>query len=117
VARAAGVEVNTYSKVEAGKPVRSTTYTKIEPVLGWAPNSCLDILAGAPEATLTEGTSGPAVVSPVRMEDLAEDVGDVVQDAAVAISDTLTAAEIRALKQKVVDNLMDRWRQRDGEGN
>ncbi|MBL3664437.1 hypothetical protein JL475_00055 [Streptomyces sp. M2CJ-2] len=115
VARAAGIEVNTYSKVEEGKPVRSTTYTKIEPILGWAGGSCLDILSGATDATLTEGTSGPAVISPIRAEDLASDVGNAVQDAAVAVSDSMTAAEIRELKRRVVDELLERWGQRGAD--
>ncbi len=112
VARRAGLQVNTYSKVEDGLPVRETTYTKIEPVLEWAAGSCLDILGGAAAATLVEPATPTAVFSPVRAEDLAEDVGDVVQDAAVAISDTMTAAEIRELKRQVVEKVLERWEKR-----
>lgn len=112
VARRAGLQVNTYSKVEDGLPVRETTYTKIEPVLEWAAGSCLDILSGATAATLVEPATPAAVFSPVRAEDLAEDVGDVVQDAAVAISDTMTAAEIRELKRQVVEKVLERWEKR-----
>jgi transcriptional regulator with XRE-family HTH domain len=112
VARAAGMQVNTYSKVEEGDPVRSTTYTRIEPVLGWASGSCLDILAGAAQATLIESTAEKTAVSQVRLEDLAADVGAVVQDAAVSVSDTLTAAEIRELKQRVVDEVLELWEKR-----
>lgn len=116
VARAAKMQVNTYSKVEEGEPARATTYARIEPVLGWASGSCLDILGGASAATLTEASpSGKAALSPVRPEDLAADVGDVVQDAAVAISDSLTAAEIRALKRRVVEELLTRWNERGFE--
>jgi hypothetical protein len=117
VARAAGMQVNTYSKVEDAKPARSTTYTRIEPVLGWASGSCLDILGGARQATLAEGSVERAVVSPVRPEDLAEDVGAAVQDAAVAIGDTLTAAEIRELKQRVVNEVLERWEKRGIDRN
>ncbi|WP_055693736.1 hypothetical protein [Streptomyces prasinopilosus] len=112
VARAAGMQVNTYSKVEEAESVRSTTYTRIEPILGWASGSCFDILAGATQATLLEGAVEQAAVSPVCPEDLAEDVGAVVQDAAVAISDTLTAAEIRELKRRVVSEVLERWEKR-----
>lgn len=112
VARTAGIEVNTYSKVEEGKSVRSTTYTKIEPVLGWAYGSCMDILKGAAQATLVEESTEGAAVSPVRPEDLAADVGVAVQDAAVAIGDTLTAAEIRELKRRVVAEVLEHWKKR-----
>ncbi|MFE2047906.1 hypothetical protein ACFXAS_05325 [Streptomyces sp. NPDC059459] len=117
VARQAQLQVNTYSKVEDGLPVRTTTYTKIEPILGWAAGSCIDILGGAAAATLVEAAPGAAVFSPVRAEDLAEDVGDVVQDAAVAISDTMTAAEIRELKRQVVSKVLERWEKRGIDRN
>jgi transcriptional regulator with XRE-family HTH domain len=117
VARAAGIEVNTYSKIEDAKPVRATTYTKIEPILGWANGSCLDILGGATQATLLEESVDRAAVSPVTAEDLAEDVGAVVQDAAVSISDTLTAAEIRELKRRVVSEVLERWEKRGIDHN
>lgn len=112
VARAAKMQVNTYSKVEDGQPARSTTYARIEPILGWATGSCMDILSGAAAPTLIEGTPSGAVISPVRAEDLAQDVGKIVQDAAIAISDSLTSAEIRALKQRVVDELLAHWEKR-----
>ena len=103
------MQINTYSKVEDAKPVRPTTYGKIEPVLGWAAGSCVDVLKGASAATLVEQTeSGP--VSPVRAEDLAEEAGVAVQNAAVAIGDGLSAAQIRAIKQQVVDELTERWK-------
>jgi transcriptional regulator with XRE-family HTH domain len=117
VARAAGIEVNTYSKIEDAKPVRATTYTKIEPILDWATGSCLDILGGATQATLLEESVEQAAISPVTPEDLAEDVGAVVQDAAVSISDTLTAAEIRELKRRVVSDVLERWEKRGIDRN
>jgi transcriptional regulator with XRE-family HTH domain len=117
VARAAGIEVNTYSKVEDGQSVRATTYAKIEPVLGWASGSCLDILRGATQATLLEESVERAAISPITPADLAEDVGAVVQDAAVSISDTLTAAEIRELKRRVVSDVLERWEKRGIDRN
>src|SRR5690606_6420581 len=117
VARAAGIEVNTYSKIEEGKPVRATTYTKIEPVLGWAAGSCLDILSGATAATLSAESPGPAVVSPVHAEDLAADGGEALQNAAVAVGDTMTAAQIRALKQRAVDEVLALWEKRGIDRN
>jgi transcriptional regulator with XRE-family HTH domain len=110
VARAAQIQINTYSKVEEGKSVRPVTYGKIEPVIGWARGSCLDILRGAAGATLVEARPGGTAISPVREGDLAADVAAAVQDAAVSVSDTLTAAEIRELKRRVVEELEKRGR-------
>lgn len=109
VARAAQIQINTYSKVEEGKSVRPVTYGKIEPVIGWARGSCLEILRGA-NATLVEPGPAGMTVSPIREGDLAADVAAAVQDAAVSVSDTLTSAEIRELKRRVVEELEKRGR-------
>lgn len=106
VARAAQIQINTYSQVEAGKSVRLTTYAKIEPILGWAQGSCSDILSGATAATLIEKRQDGAVVSDIQPGDLAADIANAVQNAAVSVSDSLTAAEIREMKQRVVDELI-----------
>ncbi|MEU5900666.1 hypothetical protein [Streptomyces venezuelae] len=116
VARAAAVQINTYDKIEAAKPVRRLTYAKIEAVLGWAPGSCADILNGATAATLIEQDE-TGTISPLRVEDLAKDVGDAVQDAAISISDDLTAPQIRALKQRAVEEVMERWKARGIDRN
>lgn len=108
VARAADIQINTYSKVEEGKPVRATTYGKIEEVLGWAPGSCSDILRGAAAATVIENGAPGAVISPIHPGDLANDVAEAVQNAAITVSDSLTSAEIRRMKQLVVDELVKR---------
>jgi len=117
VARAAEIQINTYSKVEDAKPVRPVTYAKIETVLRWARSSCDDILRGATEATPVEDTPSGAVISPVRTEDLAKDVADAVQDAAIAVSDNLTSAQIREMKQQVVDQVLERWKKRGIDRN
>ncbi|MFI8206829.1 hypothetical protein [Streptomyces sp. NPDC085937] len=109
VARGAQIQINTYSQIEKGKPVRPVTYGKIEPVIGWARGSCLDVLHGA-EPTVVEAQWAGAAVSPVRQGDLAEDVAAAVQDAAVSVSDSLTSVEIRELKRRVVEELVKRGR-------
>ena len=108
VARSAEIQINTYSKVEDGKSVRTMTYGKIEAVLGWARGSCVDILRGAATATLIESSESGAAISPIQNGDLADDVGDAVQRAAIAVSDSLTAAEIREMKRLVVEELIKR---------
>ncbi|MFJ3289926.1 hypothetical protein ACIPMW_32160 [Streptomyces sp. NPDC086669] len=109
VARAAQIQINTYSKVEEGKSVRAVTYGKIEPVIGWAQGSCLDVLDGAEPTVVEPGLAG-AAVSPVRPGDLADDVAAAVQEAAISVSDSLTSAEIRELKRRVVEELVKRGR-------
>lgn len=108
VARAAEIQINTYSKVEDGKPVRPMTYGKIEEVLGWARGSCGDILRGATTATVIENGAPGAVISPVQPGDLADDVAEAVQNAAITVSDSLTSAEIRQMKRLVVEELVKR---------
>lgn len=117
VARAAQLQINTYSKVEDGKSVRPTTYTKIEDVLGWANSSCIDILDGASAATLIEKGESGGVISPVLNGDLARDIEQAVQNAAVAVSDSLTSAEIRDLKRHVVEDLIKRGKIPDFDQN
>jgi hypothetical protein len=116
VARAAEVQINTYSKIEDGKPVRHTTYAKVEPVLGWADGSCTDILNGARTGTVIED-DGDGSISPVHADDLAKDVGVAVQNAAIAVSDNLSSAQIRALKQQAVEEVLTLWKQRGIDRN
>jgi transcriptional regulator with XRE-family HTH domain len=108
VARAADLTITTYGKIERGESVRDTSYGKIEPVIGWAPHSCLDVLAGMESPTLVTEHVGHAAASPVLSGDLADDIGDAVQDAAIFVSDDLTSIKIRALKAQVIENLRKR---------
>ncbi|MEU2789103.1 helix-turn-helix transcriptional regulator [Streptomyces sp. NPDC007100] len=111
VARAAGTTITTYSKIEAGEPVRDVTYGKIEPVLNWAPGTCRDILDGATGATTVERSPvNGYVYSPVTADDLQGDFEDSVQEALIAVADGLTAAEIRDIKQRAVEALQRRGR-------
>ena len=108
VARSADLTITTYSKIERGESVRDTSYGKLESVLGWAPGSCLDVLAGAERPALVTDHVGPAVSSPVLGEDLAADIGSIVQDAAIFVSDNLTSPEVRKLKSEVIERLRAR---------
>ncbi|MFJ6729460.1 multiprotein-bridging factor 1 family protein [Streptomyces sp. NPDC091281] len=116
-ADAAGMQVNTYSRVEDGLSVDPKTYAKIEPVLGWTAGTCLDVIEGTTDQPSLTGDSGPALISPVHTEDLAADVAVAVQNAAVAVSDGLTAAEIRALKQRAVSEVLKLWEKRGIDRN
>jgi transcriptional regulator with XRE-family HTH domain len=104
LAREAGININTYNQIEAGQQVRDATYGKIEPVLQWAAGSCRDVLDGG-KPTIIEPLGEGAVVSPVSGEELGEAVGRAVQHAALAVSDDLTAKQIRAMTQWVLEEL------------
>lgn len=77
-AKAADVSKDTWQRVEEGKPVREMNYAKIEPVLGWAPGSCLAILAGGEPEMLDPIPAGPEV-SAGPEADPRSGVDDVIQ--------------------------------------
>ncbi|WP_030670576.1 hypothetical protein [Streptomyces rimosus] len=103
-ARAAETTVTTYAKVEAGEAVRDVTYSKVDHALGWASGSCRDILNGG-EPTLA--SAAPKWEGSVQGLD-EQDLGRVITHAVVTVSDTLTAAEIREITRRVVDDLKRR---------
>ncbi len=104
VAKAADITINTYMKIEDGKPVRDLTYSKIETVLQWALGSCQEALRGG-DPTVAEKLTDGVVVSPMTDDDLEGDVGQAVTNAAIAVADSMSAADIRELKQRVIDEL------------
>jgi len=104
VARAAGITVTTYHQIEAGRPVRDSTYGKIEPVLKWAPGSCRAVLDGDGPVTVEPGPTPGTVFATIPEDDLRKDIVGAV----VAVTDDLTAAQIRDLSQRVVEELRKR---------
>lgn len=109
VANGAKITINTYMKLEDGKLVRDLTYGKVETVLQWASGSCQEILRGG-DPTVADRLTDGAVASPVTSDDLEGDIGRAVTDAAIAVSDGLSAADIRKLKQRVIEELRRRGR-------
>lgn len=103
-AHKAEVSINTYMKLEDGRPLRETTYAKIENAFGWAPSSCRAVLDGASEAIVVERGPGGTVIARIPEEDL----GQAVTSAIVAVSDSLTAPEIRDMSRRVVEELKRR---------
>lgn len=105
-AQAAGVSKDTWKRIEEGKPVRDVTYAKIENVLVWVAGSINEILDGATGAVTSE-RSPTGVAARVSALD-EEDLGQAVAGAMVAVTDNLTAAEIRDITGKVVQELKRR---------
>jgi transcriptional regulator with XRE-family HTH domain len=102
---AAGISINTYQRIEDGRPVRDVTYAKIENALGWAAGSIQEILDGATEPVLVERGAVRGIVHAKVPE---ADLEGAVTSAFVAVSDTLTGAEIRDLSRRVLDELKRR---------
>ncbi|MGY1439463.1 helix-turn-helix domain-containing protein [Streptomyces reniochalinae] len=103
-AREAGLTKTTYRQVEAGHSVRDSTYGKLEPALGWAAGSCSEVLQGGDPVVISPSVNG-AVVTSVAVENLDDnDVGQAVQNAAIAVTD-LPAPDIRKLTQRVLEEL------------
>ncbi|MGW2920316.1 hypothetical protein ACWDBF_20995 [Streptomyces angustmyceticus] len=113
VAKAAGVTINTYMKVEDGKPLRDLTYGKIEAALHWAAGSCREVLRGG-EPTPIQALEEGVATSPVVDSDLEGDVGQAVTNALIGVADDMSAADIRALKQRVIDEWRELRRNRRG---
>lgn len=108
VAEAAGLSKDTYKKVEAAQPIRDASYAKVDKALRLVPGSCRGVLDGADalaDAAAT-GRDGLRVHALTVAPDTA--VRDAVVSAAIATSGTLTAAEIRDLSQRVLEELKDR---------
>lgn len=108
-AKAAGISKDTWARVEEGEVVRDGTYAKIEAILQWAAGSCEAILRGEnpTEATPVQGGAPGAVKTTFTGEDLSEDVRESVQLSAIATTG-LSADEIRALSERVVQDLRKR---------
>lgn len=106
-ARAAGITITTYMKVEAGESVRDVTYAKIEQALGWVPGSCRDILAGAKAASTVQPGSDGTVIASVPAEALEEEIRQAVQNVMVA-GTNLTAGEIREINKRMIEELQKR---------
>lgn len=108
-AASVGMSKDTWKKVEQAKTVRLTSYGKIETALSWAPGSIARILEGRQPVIARGDTSAdPAPVSQIPKEELERAVGDAVQSAAIRTKGALTAEEILALNERVLQELRDR---------
>lgn len=106
-----GISKHTWKRVEEGQPIRDVLYTKIDAALGWAPGSCILVAEGGdpipsePSDDL-EGARISTVVEPLG-PDAGEEVKRAVQVASLGTTN-LSADEIRALSDRVVEDLRKR---------
>ncbi|MFD5221412.1 helix-turn-helix domain-containing protein [Streptomyces tendae] len=106
VAEIAGLSKDTFRKVEAAQPIREASYSKIDRALRLAPGSCRDVLDGA-DAVAVAADYGDFRIHTLTVapETAAR---DAIASAAIATTGNLTAAEIRTLSDRIVEELRDR---------
>ncbi|CAH9419552.1 hypothetical protein SGL43_06607 [Streptomyces globisporus] len=102
-AEKAGMSKDTWRRVEEGSRVRDTSYAKIDSVLGWAPGSALSILDG--EEVIQVQAPGVGSAAAARIPE--NDLDRAITSAMVAVVDNMTAAEIREVARRVVEDLKD----------
>ncbi|MGW7617331.1 helix-turn-helix domain-containing protein [Streptomyces antimycoticus] len=102
-----GISKDTWKRLERGEPIRDINYRKIDEALGWAVGSCVAVMEGSAPIPV-EASSDDAVIAHVPVEGLQGEVQDAVGMAALATTPDLTAREIKALSDQVVEELRKR---------
>lgn len=92
----------TWHRLEDGKPVRDTTYARVDKVLDWPPRTCMAILEGA-EPPLESETAGGIRIT--RLAVTADELRRAVQSAAIATAPDMTGAQIQRLAEEAVEEL------------
>ena len=105
-----GISPGTWQRLEEGKPILPIKSAKIEAALGWAVGSCALIAEGGDPVPVDasvdiKGAQVATVEQPAV--NLGEEVQRSVQVASVATTG-LSAPEIRALSEQVVEDLRKR---------
>jgi hypothetical protein len=110
-AKACGIAVMTYRKVEDGQPVTDTTYAKLEIGFGMRPGSCKVVLEGADSITLEDGTElieGGQIRDFVNSGVLEEEVDRAFDKSAQLAAPHLTLSESQAIKRGMLEYLRER---------
>lgn len=102
-AQAAGISKETWKRIEESKEVRDGSYAKVEKALGWPGETCDNIAAGAPAPAGPDDADSDLTIR--RSEEMDESVRDIVQLAAIATTPGLTGEEIRALSDRITEDL------------
>jgi hypothetical protein len=108
-AKACGLAVMTYRKVEAGQPdVTDTTYGKVEVGYGFRPGSCRAVLEGADSITLKDGTElieSGQIRDFVDPERLAEVTPQALTKSAGLYAPELTLGQIEAISAEFMEEM------------
>lgn len=102
-----GISKSTWKRLEQGLPIREMNYAKIEGALQWAVGSCVAVMEGGDPIPI-ETSSDDGVIAQVPLAGLPDAVRDAVAVATVATTPDITAREIKALSDQVVEELQKR---------
>lgn len=107
-AKACGLAVMTYRKVEDGQPVTATTYNKVEVAYGFRAGSCKAVLDGADSMTLEDGTElieGGQIRDFVDPDQLADALPGALTRSASLTAPGLTLGQIDEINEGVMKEL------------
>lgn len=93
----------TWHRVEDGKSVRDTTYSRVDDVLGWPTGTCMQVLDDADYKPFPSEVIGGARYSQVPIEE--EAVRQAITSATIATAPELTGTQIKALQEKAIEEL------------
>lgn len=102
-ARRATMSNTTWHRVEDGKSVRDTTYSRVDDVLGWPTGTCMQVLDDADYKPFPSEVIGGARYSQVPIEE--EAVRQAITSATIATAPELTGTQIKALQEKAIEEL------------
>lgn len=104
----AAIAVDTWKRIETGRPVREMNYAKVDQVLGWAVGSCTAIAGGGSPTPVQRSASDPAVtIADVSDSERVDAARRVIESASIAVTD-LSAGEIRELSARIIEDLKRR---------
>ena len=101
----------TYWKIEAGQPVRPSSYEKLEVGFDFRAGSCKAVLDGSSDSVvLNDGTEliAGSQIRNFKSPDLAEEVDRAFGLAAQLTAPNMTLSEARAMKEEMLRELRDR---------
>lgn len=94
----------TWHRVEDGKGVRDTTYSRVDDVLGWPTGTCMQILDDPDYRPFpSEVAASGARVSQAPIEEDA--VRQAITSATIATAPELTGAQIKQLQERAIEEL------------
>lgn len=93
----------TWHRVEDGKGVRDTTYSRVDEVLGWPLGTSAQVLDDPSYRPFPSEVAGGARISQVPIEEDA--VRQAITSATIATAPELTGAQIKALQEKAIEEL------------